>query len=68
MMEKRKKMMSNKQWIDLLSKEWKVSRTYAKTMLHSMYMIKKEHDQLQEAFYGGKTNGLQHNSIQRDKI
>lgn len=33
--------MNNIQWIDLLSKEWEVSRTVAKEMLHNMYLLKR---------------------------
>lgn len=33
--------MTNKQWIDLLSKEWNVSRTCAKEMLHTLFEIQK---------------------------
>lgn len=33
--------MSNREWIDLLSKEFKVSRTVAKSMLHFCMRIKK---------------------------
>lgn len=34
--------MSNKEWIDLISKEFNVSRSVAKEMLHSM-MVKKQY-------------------------
>lgn len=34
--------MTNKEWIDLLSKEFNVSRTSAKEMLHLMMSVKKE--------------------------
>lgn len=40
--------MTNKEWIDLLSKEWNVSRTVAKTMLHLMYEEKKKSDNLKK--------------------
>lgn len=32
--------MTNKEWIDLLSKEFNVSRTSAKDMLHQIMIIK----------------------------
>lgn len=32
--------MSNKEWIDLLAKEFEVSRTVAKTMLHLCMNVK----------------------------
>lgn len=34
--------MTNKEWIDFLSKEWNISRTSAKEMLHTMMIVKKE--------------------------
>lgn len=33
--------MNNIEWIDLLSKEWQVSRSVAKEMLHNMYLLKR---------------------------
>lgn len=33
--------MTDKEWIDLLSKEWSVSRTMAREMLHRLYQVKK---------------------------
>lgn len=33
--------MTNREWVDLLSAEWNVSRRVAKAMLHAMYEIKK---------------------------
>lgn len=33
--------MTNKEWTDLLSKEFRVSRTTAKNMLHVLMTIKK---------------------------
>ena len=33
--------MSNNEWISLIAREFKVSRTTAKEMLHSMYAVKK---------------------------
>ena len=33
--------MNNIEWIDILSKEWQVSRTVAKEMLHNMYLLKR---------------------------
>lgn len=41
--------MTNKEWLDLLSKEFNVSRTSARDMLHAMMSIKKE-DNLKKAF------------------
>lgn len=35
------KRMTNKEWIDLLSKEFNVSRTSARDMLHAMMTIKR---------------------------
>ena len=37
----KKKKMSNNEWIQLIAREFKVSRTTAKEMLHSMYAVKK---------------------------
>lgn len=34
--------MTNKEWIDLLSKEFQVSRTVAKKMLHEVEVIKTQ--------------------------
>ncbi len=34
--------MTNKEWIDFLCKEWNISRTSAKEMLHAMMSVKKE--------------------------
>ena len=34
-------MMTNKEWIDFLSKEFSVSRTSARDMLHAMMTIKR---------------------------
>lgn len=34
--------MTNKEWIDFLVKEWNISRTSAKEMLHAMMSVKKE--------------------------
>ena len=33
--------MSNNEWISLIAREFKVSRTTAKEMLHAMYAVKK---------------------------
>lgn len=35
-------MKTNKEWIDLLTKEFDISRTSAKEMLHVMMSVKKE--------------------------
>ena len=32
--------MTDKEWIDLLSKEWNVSRSMARKMLHGLYQVK----------------------------
>jgi hypothetical protein len=34
--------MTNREWIDLLSKEFNVSRTSARNMLHALMVIKKQ--------------------------
>lgn len=34
--------MTNKEWINFLVKEWNISRTSAKEMLHAMMSVKKE--------------------------
>ena len=49
--ERSNKKMSNKQWIDLLSEQFNVSRTTAKEMLHVMMKIKKE-DNFKKQFSG----------------
>lgn len=41
--------MSNKEWIDLLSKEFNVSRTSAKDMLHQIMTIKR-YDNIKKQF------------------
>ncbi len=33
---------SNKEWVDLLSREFNVSRTTARDMLHCLFMLKRE--------------------------
>ena len=33
--------MTNEEWIDLLSKEWSVSRSMAREMLHRLYQVKR---------------------------
>lgn len=33
--------MTNIEWMDLLVKEWSISRSSAKEMLHQMYQIKR---------------------------
>ena len=40
----RKCKMSNQEWLDLLSKEFDVSRTSARDMLHALMNIKKADD------------------------
>lgn len=39
---KAKVKLSNKEWIDFLSKQFDISRTSAKEMLHVMMSVKKE--------------------------
>lgn len=39
-----KKRFTNKEWIDLLSEQFDVSRTSAKDMLHVMMLIKRKDD------------------------
>ena len=34
-------MMTNVEWIDLLAKEWNISRSVAKEMLYQMYQVKR---------------------------
>jgi predicted RNA-binding Zn-ribbon protein involved in translation (DUF1610 family) len=41
--------MTNREWIDLLSKEFSVSRASARDMLHAIMLIKK-HDNFKRAF------------------
>ena len=43
--------MTNSEWIDLLVKEFGISRTSAKEMLHGMMWMKKE-DNLKKQFSG----------------
>ena len=47
------KGLSNPEWIDFLSKQFNVSRTSAKEMLHIMMSVKKE-DNLKRQFSGRK--------------
>ena len=35
-------MKTNKEWLDLLSKEFEVSRSTARDMLHALMALKKE--------------------------
>lgn len=41
--------MTNQEWIDLLSKEFNVSRTSARDMLHALMVIKR-HDNFKRTF------------------
>ena len=41
--------MTNKEWIDFLSKEFSVSRTSARDMLHAMMTI-KQYDNFKRTF------------------
>ena len=34
-------MMTNKEWVEFLKKEWNISGVSAKTMLHLMHEVKK---------------------------
>lgn len=44
--------LSNKDWVDLLTEQFNVSRTSAKEMLHAMMSVKKE-DNFKKQFSGG---------------
>lgn len=48
--------MTNQEWVDFLVKEWDISRTSAKTMLHVMMCVKDE-DNFKKRFSGRKNNG-----------
>lgn len=48
--------MENNQWVSLLAKEFNVSRTVAKTMLHSLFVIKKQDEFRKEFKTIGKTS------------
>jgi len=45
--------LTNKEWVDFLSKQFTVSRTSAKEMLHVMMGVKKK-DNFKKQFNGGK--------------
>ena len=45
--------MTNSEWIDFLSKEFNISRTSAKEMLHVMMSVKRE-DNFKKRFSGAK--------------
>lgn len=47
-------MKTNKEWIELLSKEWNVSNTTAKEMAHVMHKL-KEQDDLKRSLQNSKT-------------
>ena len=47
------KKLTNKEWIDFLSKQFEISRTSAKEMLHVMMSVKKE-DNFKKQFSGRK--------------
>ena len=55
--------MTNKEWVDLLQKEFNVSRTVAKEMLHGLMTV-KQHDNFirqfqplnQNRLYGKRVN------------
>ena len=46
--------MINKEWIDLISKEFNCSRSVAKEMLHAMYNTKRSKEINSEAQYHGQ--------------
>lgn len=37
-------MKTNREWMELLSKEWDVSNTTAKEMVHAMHKLKEQAD------------------------
>lgn len=45
--------LTNSEWIDFLSKQFDISRTSAKEMLHTMMLVKRE-DNLKKQFSGRK--------------
>ena len=45
--------MTNSEWIDFLSKQFDISRTSAKEMLHVMMSVKRE-DNFKKQFSGAK--------------
>lgn len=47
--------MINKEWIDLLTKEFNVSRTSARDMLHQLMIIKR-HDNRKKQFNNRRDN------------
>ena len=47
--------MTNSDWVNLLVKEFDVSRTSAKEMLHAMMCVKRE-DNFKKQFNGGGKN------------
>ena len=57
--------MTNREWIDLLSKEFTVSRTSARDMLHALMMIKRYDnfkrvfDPLPEQYMDATTTAIQ---------
>ncbi len=51
--KKQERALTNSEWVDFLSKQFDVSRTSAKDMLHAMMSIKKE-DNFKKQFSGAK--------------
>ncbi len=51
--EAQKRVFTNSEWIDFLSKQFDVSRTSAKDMLHAMMAVKRE-DNFKKQFSGAK--------------
>jgi Zn-dependent peptidase ImmA (M78 family) len=49
--------MTNKEWVDLLQKEFNVSRTVAKEMLHGLMTV-KQHDNFIRQFQPLNQNRL----------
>lgn len=47
--------MTNSEWVNLLVKEFDVSRTSAKEMLHVLMLVKRE-DNFKKEFNGGGKN------------
>lgn len=47
-------MKTNREWMELLSKEWNVSNTTAKEMVHVMHKL-KEQDNLKRSLQNPKT-------------
>lgn len=59
--------MTNKEWIDLFSKEFNVSRTSARDMLHQIMIIKR-HDNRKKQFNQRRGDNIEKLDTDRHRI